>query len=335
MAYTFHGIPLDRIDLNIKTHVSGERIPNGKTLTTTNIKTMIADLNFEQTYLGVAETAIPEWANHISIYAVGGGGGGGGGSGGILFNNAPNNEWKYTTGGSGAGGGAGGTAYVQMVDISSNINTATYGRYITTNIGKGGLGGTGGVMVNHGGNGGDTVYGYSGNDGSFGGMTNVDLLIRYNMVQPQSIHIMSADGGNGGGGGYRSNIYSGVPADTNTIPPFEYRLALPGNQNSPFYGISNALNYGTFDGIPFAVAATRGQQRSEGLVFRPEGGSNNADDVPGGVGAQHGSNNTIFQDPVIVGDGGNGGNSRLASSGRNGDAGRNGYVRIAFFGQAD
>lgn len=335
MAYTFHGIPFNIIDFSIKTNVNGEKIPNGKTLTTTNVRTIITDLNFDQAdFTGIAQTPIPEWANHISIYAVGGGGGGGGGSGGILFNNAPNNEWKYTTGGSGAGGGAGGTAYVQMVDISSNINTSTVARSVYATIGKGGLAGTGGVMVNHGGNSGANVFGSSGNSGTPGGMTNVSLSVLQNMGQnvvQQFTSIMSADGGNEGGGGYRSNIYSGVPDDINN----EYRLALPGNQNSPFYGISNALNYGTFDGIPFAIAATRGQQRSEGLVFRPEGGSNNADDVPGGVGAQHGSNNTIFQDPVIVGDGGNGGNSRLASNGLNGDAGRNGYVRIAFFGQAD
>lgn len=188
MAFTFHGIPNDLVDFNVKTNTAYEFIPNGATANTQKIQTVVAQ------YTTSTQQLTPHWANFVSIYAVSGGGGGGGGGGGNT-NNSGNQDQNY--GGGGGAGGSGVPVYIARADISRVPGDTV----LVLNIEPEGNNGGGGGSGRH----------QNGSDSGEPGLTGETISLRIVHISTnQEILKLQVEGGMGGlGGGSSSGQVNG------------------------------------------------------------------------------------------------------------------------------
>jgi len=213
---------------------------------------------------------IPSDTTKFRVLVIAGGGGGGGGASGKY-----NNNGSDQTGGGGGGGGGGGISLSGIYPYTNNYQIVV------------GQGGTGGSRVNA------NKNGTNGKPGNKGGSSYL-----YDIANKQTI--VSANGGNGGGGGFVANGNSGGSGF--------HDVGNQGSAGSGGTGISNNGNSGTGSAY----------ETSNGGTF--------------GSSIQWSSPNDTIINPLNGGSGGtcpkaasnNGGNTP-GNGGANGD---NGFVRV-------
>ena len=183
---TFNNMLTRQTQLNVTGDATGSVILKGKTANLA-INLNIGAINARSRTYAVAGTYTDTVAAGVNFYYVdagAGGGGAGGAGGGYSVDHILNEEYK-----AGGGGGGGGVAQT----VSGFVIPVNPGDIVTTVIGAGGIGGTGGIAP-----------GNNGGNGAVGGNT---------VISVNGVPVLTLVGGQGGLGGGGFGAPSGHVGD--------------------------------------------------------------------------------------------------------------------------